>query len=354
MFRRILLLCFAVKRIGIKKSLLVPMQDPEREGGKRKRRSSPPRREEEGGKRMMAEQVRQHQLGQGEERLPREAEEGEGPELVREESPWLVQEEERGQAEEGAGVLPQEMVGAGGEAEEGMMGERVVQGEESLDPLQRMKMILLLPSQGGPRRNFKRLERELLSSVTEPLREASSHPPPSKSVGEEWEGYEVVAADMRGLKVEAERLYGLMFGGKFRKEPPNAPKGTVVFKRPREQKNFSRAYDGTRERSLGLSRWKLRWSHWPFSCRGVDPFSVHGRFQKGWSTFLREHFPPIVMVMLGCFPTYTKDGGRSRYKECWRFLYDRFPWFLPREVSRRPYFEERPACLRWVPLRGKR
>ena len=96
-----------------------------------------------------------------------------------------------------------------------------------------------------------------------------------------------------------------------------------------------------------------KYAYWPFCTRrGTDPFSPTGPYPRGLERWLAYNVPPKVVLELDALPGYRDHRNEQRITTCWKFLFDYYPWFLPREISRYPYFEDRPAELRSVPLEG--
>jgi hypothetical protein len=134
----------------------------------------------------------------------------------------------------------------------------------------------------------------------------------------------------------------------------------------------------TRVQSLGENwkeRWDGRWNLWPFcTLHAADPLIVTGPFPEGWEdTYARRMFGALVLLLDYSHgggkisaegrPSYPKDRNDYKVRWCWEFLYDFYPWFLHRRISRPPYLEEwaedlgpekvRPWNLRQVPLSGE-
>ena len=89
---------------------------------------------------------------------------------------------------------------------------------------------------------------------------------------------------------------------------------------------------------------------WPFcALHSRDPFSKSAPMPKGWEKFLCENAPPSLPLQLeyavqkrGAVPHYRKDRGMQKVTAVWKYLFDHYPYLLPREISRHPYVEDLP------------
>ena len=99
-----------------------------------------------------------------------------------------------------------------------------------------------------------------------------------------------------------------------------------------------------------------RWRHsfWPFCTAppASEPLHPLGPYPRGWERALAERLTPRMVLEYDYHkPGASKGRGEQRARELWGFLLDYYPWVLPKEISRPPYWEERHAVgLQNVPL----
>ena len=98
--------------------------------------------------------------------------------------------------------------------------------------------------------------------------------------------------------------------------------------------------------------WVRRHWYWPFSTiRGGEPFGQSGRYPRRWERFLSTNVPPRVVLELDAVHGFRQGNAQYRAMLCWRFFFDYYPWFLPANLSRPPWWGDRPQELRATPLR---
>jgi hypothetical protein len=147
-----------------------------------------------------------------------------------------------------------------------------------------------------------------------------------------------------------ERRFGVLtHSGKYQRF------GAMKFNRTNSWASSSNHKRCEREMSLGLRAFNERGWFWPFCCAHkipkkadllgtLEPFQINGPYPRGWERFLCTYFPYTLLAEIEAIPRYTTESADRRALKVWQYLYDWYPWFLPREISRPGYsFEKRLA-----------
>ena len=67
------------------------------------------------------------------------------------------------------------------------------------------------------------------------------------------------------------------------------------------------------------------------------PFHKHSPYPAEWLDWMVAHFLPRVILELEALPNYGKNKkGEVKALDCWRYLFDYYPWLLPAPLGRRP------------------
>ena len=112
--------------------------------------------------------------------------------------------------------------------------------------------------------------------------------------------------------------------------------------------------DNKRETYVGEAEWRRRCLYWPYcTFYGSDPLSETGPYPKGVEKWLYDNLPVKVALEIDQLPYYVRNANNQKVTQCWRFLFDYYPWFLAKQISRPPYLEDRAAQgLLETPLSG--
>ena len=118
------------------------------------------------------------------------------------------------------------------------------------------------------------------------------------------------------------------------------------------QVKWSPKRNDARQRSVG-PLWGYRDCFWPFCSRNAsDPITEEGPYPGHWEAELARRILPRMLLEWDHHRCRARQSSRGqRAREMWEWFYDHYPWCLPEEISRPPYWAEREAArLTHVPL----
>jgi hypothetical protein len=167
----------------------------------------------------------------------------------------------------------------------------------------------------------------------------------------EWEDQEVVCQEMCKLQVLAYHWatkLGVPFKLVFEEEDTVWGNGEtapgIQFWNVREVPAVGEITLGRhdRRRQLVDYYWGFREWLWPWcTVNAADPFSPMAPMPKGWlRRLLLVCHPRILLELQNCDPHYHRHTAVQRAHVVWKYLFDYYPWVLPQEIGRHPYWEE--------------
>jgi len=204
-----------------------------------------------------------------------------------------------------------------------------------------------------PERELQQEREEVPERREEQHNQRNKLPPVSLTENPVWADPETVKEKMRKFKEKCKVLWTVLYGAQgaataFEEKPGKEKKSGKEGKKAEttEKKHYTKRgwtdQDRPEEKALDLDTWNRRHNHWPFSCADQSmSFSENGRYQAQWLEWMcSEPEFVVVAVLLRRWYDYAKDGKRSAALHCFRFCFNWFPWVLPHQISRLPFWED--------------